>query len=153
MKRRNRSYIGTGWLCLSLLSAGAACAQTQKAESLAQRDQAYDVRRESALQGTVVKYTAESAVAPLGAHVTIQTSSGAVDVHIGNPKILENNHLTLAAGDTVKVVGENLRYGNGTQFFARLIAKGGQSVAVRSMRGLPLRPLNTSGTKNQGGAL
>lgn len=154
MKKRNLSSIGTGCLCAGLLLAIVTGAQTQKTQTVAPlQNQAYDVSRESVLQGTVTKFIAESSVAPLGAHVTVQTASGPVDVHIGNPKILEDNRFTLAVGDNIKVVGENLLYGNGTQFFARLIEKGSQSVAVRGTRGFPLRPVNVSAVKPRGGAL
>jgi hypothetical protein len=154
MTKRNLSSIGTGWLCVGLLFAGVTSAQTQKAQAVGpQRNQAYDVSRESVLQGTVLTFTAESSVAPLGAHVTIQTASGPVDVHIGSPKILENNHFTVSIGDNIKVVGEVLPYGNGTQFFARLIEKGSQSIAVRGTRGFPLRSVNASAVKPHQGVL
>jgi hypothetical protein len=138
---------------MSLLIAGAASAQTQNVQVVAQRNLSYSVSRETVLKGTVVKYTEAASVAPLGAHVTVETASGAVDVHIGNAKLLQNNHFTLAAGDSVKVVGESLPYGSGTQFFARLIEKGSQSIAVRGTRGFPLRPVSASAGKPQGGAL
>jgi hypothetical protein len=154
MKNRNFRFIGIGWLCAGLLLAGVAGAQTQKAQGVGPRQsQAYDVSRESVLQGRVIQFTVESSVAPLGAHVSVQTASGPVDVHIGSAKILENNHFTLAVGDDIKVVGENLPYGNGTQFFARLIEKGNQSMAVRGARGFPLRPVTSSEAKRQGAAL
>jgi hypothetical protein len=154
MKRKNLSWIGTGWLCVPLLFAGAASAQ-QKAQTVPQRNQAYEISRETVLQGTVVKYTEASSVAPLGAHVTVQTASGAVDVHIGNAKLLDSSHFTLAAGDSIKVVGENLPYGNGIQFFARLLEKGNQAIAVRGIRGFPMRSVstNTNAAKSEGGAL
>jgi hypothetical protein len=154
MKKRNLSSTGTGWLCVGLLLAGVTSAQAQRTQAVGtQQNQAYDVSRESVLQGSVIKFTPESAVAPLGAHVTVQTASGPVDVHIGNPKILDKNQFTLAAGDNIRVVGENLPYGNGTQFFARVIEKGSQSIAVRGTRGFPLRPVNTSAAKPKGGVL
>jgi hypothetical protein len=138
---------------MSLLIAGAASAQTQNVQVVAQRNQSYSVSRETVLKGTVVKYIEAASVSPLGAHVTVETASGAVDVHIGNAKLLQNNHFTLAAGDSIKVVGESLPYGSGTQFFARLIEKGSQSIAVRGTRGFPLRPVSASAAKPQGGAL
>ena len=55
-------------------------------------------------------------------------------------KLLQANHFTLAAGDSVRIVGESLPFGGGSQFFARIIQKGNQSVALRSARGFPLRP-------------
>jgi hypothetical protein len=77
--------------------------------------------------------------------VTLQTSSGVLDVHLGSARLLENNHFTLAAGDRVRVVGESVPVGSGTQFLARLIQKGDQVVLVRSPQGFPLRPAAKSG--------
>jgi hypothetical protein len=148
MKNRNLRFMGIGWFCVGLLLAGVSGAQSPGVGP--RPNQAYDVSRESVLQGKVVQFTAESSVAPLGARVSVQTASGPVDVHIGSAKILENNHFTLAVGDHIKVVGENLPYGNGTQFFARLVEKGSQSIAVRGTRGFPLRPVTSSGAKRQG---
>src|ERR1700730_3875709 len=125
MKKKNLRSMGIGLLCVGLLFAGVSGAQTQKAQGAGPRQsQAYDVSRESVLQGSVIQFTAESSVAPLGAHVSVQTASGPMDVHIGSAKILENNRFTLAVGDNIKIVGEKLPYGNGSQFFARLIEKG-----------------------------
>ena len=108
------------------------------------------------MQGTVVSYNASSTVAPLGPHVIVQTSSGTLDVHLGNAKLLETNHFTLAAGNSVRILGENLPYGDRTQFVARIIQKGNQSLVLRSVRGFPLRPIvNGAGksTDPQGGVL
>jgi hypothetical protein len=101
----------------------------------------YEVSRETSVQGSVISYTETSSTAPLGARVTLQTSSGVLDVHLGNAQVLASNHLTLAAGDTVRVVGENVAFGQGTQFVARIVQKGNQSVGLRSARGFPLRPV------------
>lgn len=100
----------------------------------------YDVARESVLEGKVVKVTSASTSAPLGARVSLQTASGVVDVHAGNSKLLENSGLSLQAGDSVSITGENVTFGNSTLFVARLIQKGGRSVAVRSTNGMPLLP-------------
>ena len=154
MKKKNLRSMGIGWLCVGLLFAGVSGAQTQKAQAVGPRqNQAYDVSRESVLQGSVIQFTAASSVAPRGAQVSVQTPSGPVDVHIGSAKILENNRFTLAVGDNIKVVGENLPYGNGTQFFARLVEKGSQSIAVRGIRGFPLRPVTPNEAKRQGAVL
>jgi hypothetical protein len=152
MKRLTRIGIGGAWLASAFLLSITASAQ-QKTQSISQRDQAYDVSRESALQGTVVAYTAMSTTPPLGAHVTVQTASGLVDVHLGNAHLLAANHLTLSSGDTVRIVGENLAYGNGTQFVARLVQKGNQVLAVRSTRGFPLSPTGKLAQRPEGGAL
>ena len=109
--------------------------------------------RETALEGKVLQYTPASSVAPLGAHVTVQTASGAVDVHVGNAKRLAANHLSLSSGDSVRIVGENVTYGASTQFLARVVQKGNQILEVRSTRGFPLSPIGKVGPRTEGGAL
>ena len=110
---------------------------------------AYDVRRESVLEGTVVRFVPNSTTAPFGAHVLLQTSSGEIDVHLGDARFLASKNLALNPGDALKITGEALAVGSATQFVARVVQKGTQSVAVRSVRGFPLKPL----TKPAGGAL
>ena len=70
----------------------------------------------------------------------VATSSGTVDVHAGNPKLITASHLALQAGDSVSFTGENVTVGDKSVFVARIIQKGNQSVAVRSANGTPLRP-------------
>jgi len=132
-------------------SIGAACIASalflsilgnaqEKMQAISPNNHGYTLSRESVLQGTVVSYTAGSTVAPLGPRVTVQSPSGPIDVHLGNAKLLESNHFTLAPGDSVRIVGETLAFGAGTQFVARVIQKGNQSLTLRSIRGFPLRP-------------
>jgi len=127
---------------LMLASALAFClsaAAQQTASSSAQQMQSYDLRREVSLVGTVVKYDAASS----GAHVLLQTSSGQVDVQLGNGKVLRASQFELNAGDSVRIVGENMAIGNDTIFAARIVQKGAQAVAVRNTRGLLLTPAST----------
>jgi hypothetical protein len=146
------SRIGIVGLAGVVLLAAVAGAQ-QRAQSIPQKNQSYDVNRETVVEGAVLQYTAASTVAPLGAHVTVQTASGIVDVHLGNARLLAANHFSLAGGDSVRIVGENVPYGTGIQFLARVIQKGNQVLAVRSTRGFPLAPNGKSGSRTEGGAL
>lgn len=122
--------------CLS-----AAAQQTE--QSNAQRLQSYDVKREVNLLGTVVKYETASSVAPMGARLLLQTSSGQADVHLGNAKVLQANHLELNPGDRVRIIGEDLAYGDGAIFAARIVQKGVQAVAVRNTHGALTSPAAT----------
>ena len=88
----------------------------------------------------------------MGAHVVIQTASGQIDVHLGDGGLLKADRFTLATGDSIRVIGENVPYGAGSQFFARILQKGNQTVALRSMRGFPLRSVPKAG-KAEAGAL
>jgi hypothetical protein len=143
--------VGIVWLAIVVLLSTIASAQ-QKAQSVPQRNQGYDVSREVSLQGTVVSFAENSSIPPLGARLSIQTSSGVVDVHLGDARLLKASQFSVAAGDTIRIIGESLPYGDGTQFFGRIIQKGNQAVALRSARGLPLRPATKAG-KTQAGVL
>ena len=105
---------------------------------------AYDVARESVISGRILEYNAASKTIPAGAHISLQTSSGTMVVHAGNPKLIAASNLSLQAGDSVSITGENVTFGSGTVFVARIIQKGMQSVAVRSKNGTPLRPVSRS---------
>jgi hypothetical protein len=101
---------------------------------------AYDVARERLISGKIVQYSASSTIPPLGAHISLQTSSGTIDVHAGNAKLIQASNISLQAGDSVSVTGETVQFGNSNVFVARVIQKGSQSVPVRSKNGVPLLP-------------
>lgn len=117
-------------------------ANAQQATPVAQL-RSYDISRESLLVGTVVKFDSASSTPPIGAHLILQTSTGQVDVHLGNAKVLRAGHLDLNPGDTVRIVGEPLALGDTTYFAGRIVQKGAQAVAVRSAKGFPLTPAST----------
>ena len=152
MIRLLSSRIGIIGLAGVVLLATVAGAQ-QRAQTVPQRNQAYDVSREIVVEGMVVQYTPASTAAPLGPHVTVHTTSGVMDVHLGNVRLLEANHFSLVSGDGIRIVGENVAYGTGMQFVARVIQKGSQVLVVRSTRGFPLAPGGKSGQRTDGGAL
>src|SRR5437899_9513957 len=101
MKSKTRLLLLLFMLAGSLTLCLSASAQ-QAMPSDAQLLRTYNASREISLVGTVVKYETASSVPPMGAHVTIQTASGQVDVHLGDAKVLEANHFTLNAGDSVR---------------------------------------------------
>jgi hypothetical protein len=101
---------------------------------------AYDVARESVTSGKIVQYSSALTTLPMGAHISLQTSSGTVDVHAGNAKLIQASNISLQAGDSVNITGETVPFGNGNVFVARIIQKGSQSVTVRSKNGMPLLP-------------
>jgi hypothetical protein len=130
---RASSFVFAGVLACTVVAGAQEKAQTAPA-----RINAYDVARETTLEGTVVSYNASSSAGPQGAHAVLETASGVVDVHIGNARLLSANHIVLAAGDAVRITGENIAFGSSTVFAARLVQKGSQAVAVRSVHGMPL---------------
>ena len=142
-----------GALFAAVLLASSIAGAQQKPVPVPHSNASYQLSREIALEGAVISFSAKSEVSPAGAHVTIQTSSGAVDVHLGNANLLAASHFTLSPGDTVRVVGETIAAGKSSQFLARVIQKGGQSLTLRSVRGFPLRPVATDFANRPGGVL
>ncbi len=135
-------------LCITLMFASSlafdlSIMAQQAIHSDAQLLQTYNANREISLIGTVVKFETASAIPPMGAHLTLQTASGQVDVHLGNAKVLKAKHFELNAGDNVRIVGEPMALGEGTYFAARIVQKGAQAVAVRNEKGFLLTPAAT----------
>lgn len=98
----------------------------------------YSVTRESVLQGKVVSYSATSTSGPGGAHLKLQTSSGVVDVHLGNAHLISSRNVTLNTGDAVTVTGEEMPFGSTTVFAARVLQKGSTTITLRSKNGTTL---------------
>jgi len=134
---RTTSVFLAGALLVSAV-AGAQQARQRAQQSAKPHISAYDLTRDTVLEGTVLKYTENSSIPPIGAHVTVQTSSGPVEVHLGDARFLKFNKFTLTEGSSVKITGQNLSYGRGAMFFARIIQQGGQALALRSVDGAPL---------------
>ena len=139
MKLKIRWYLGSAAFAVALQSASLAGAQQNQAV-VSQASFSYDSSRETQIQGTVVSFTRGSDVAPIGPHATIKTSSGIVDVQLGNADTLKINNVSLAAGDSVKIVGANHNFGNGNVFLARVLQKGNQTVTLRNSKGIPQAP-------------
>ena len=142
MKAPIRSFSGTLAFLITLVFCISTSAQQTRQPEAGQLH-AYDLNRESFLLGTVVKFESASSTPPIGAHVILQTSSGQVDVHLGNGKVLQAGHLELNPGDNVRIVGEPLALGDSTYFAARIVQKGAQAVAVRNAKGYLLTSAST----------
>jgi hypothetical protein len=125
------------FIAAAIILCGGASGQ-QQAGAPGTRTGEYDLKRESNVVGTAVAYTANSKAAPFGARVTMQTTSGMIEVHLGDPRLLVANHFSIETGDTLRVVGENLATGNASLFVARIVQKGTHALALRTARGFPI---------------
>jgi hypothetical protein len=146
-QERHRNRVLFLLLCSALLAASAnAQRSSETALKKAVNHSTYDLSREQSLQGTVVSFTPNSTTPPIGAHVVVQTSAGtSVDVVLGSAGLLKAGHMIIAPGDSIRIIGETVPYGNGTIFVARLVQEGTQIVALRSTTGMPLSgPRNNS---------
>jgi len=120
--------------------AGSAFAQRQSTNAVSAKPAAgtYDIAKDVSLQGTVLTFTENSQVPPIGAHVLLQTSAGNVDVHLGDARFLRLSKLNISQGASVRFVGQMTTVGKNQIFLARLLQVGAQVVVVRSDHGLPL---------------
>jgi len=144
------------WIVVGIALFCCTALGQEKTAQTPVRSSGYDLKREGTLVGTVITYTESSTTAPLGAHVTLQTTGGVVDVHLGNARLLTANHFSIQAGDTLRIIGENVAFGSAAPFLARIVQKGTQALAVRSERGIPVRYVaqkNSAERKSQGGVL
>lgn len=135
MKAKKTAVLSSAALTAFFLS-GSLAAQQKIPTALRQPTSV--AANDTIIQGTVVSYTANSTVAPLGAHVVVQTSSGTIDVHLGKAALLSQNHISLAPGDTVRIAGFDAPFGDRTIFAARVLQKGNQAVMLRNPQGIPL---------------
>src|SRR5713226_3520872 len=101
-------------LAIALIFTGTAAAQRIQGAKTAPRTAAYEVSREVTLVGAVQKFSENSDALPLGAHVLLQTASGAVDVHLGPGRFLQLNHFAIAEGATLRVIGQMSATNNGS---------------------------------------
>jgi hypothetical protein len=133
--------IRSGILALGIVLGFTSLSHAQQtSQPDVQQLRSYNLSREVFLLGTVAKFESASSTLPMGAHVVLQTSSGQVDVHLGNAKVLQASHLELNPGDSVRIVGEPMALGDTTYFAARIVQKGAQAVAVRNTKGFLTTP-------------
>ena len=137
MKHNIRKTIGRAALAVAILLPSASGAQQRNA-TVSSRPIAYDVARETIIQGVVIGYTEDSSEPPMGAHVAVQTGSATVDVHLGPAAYLRSNHFSLSVGDPVRFVGVSISTKKGNVFLARLMQNGKQALALRSPNGFLL---------------
>ena len=147
MKHKVRMILGCALFGGSITLLISSSAQ-ERGPLVSPRLNVYDTTREVVLQGTVLSYTEDSPLPPIGAHATLQTSSGTVDVHLGPVSYLRSNHFSLSAGDSIRFVGVSIPTNQGSVFLARIAQKGNQSIAIRSLRGF-LRPTGPARTLPQ----
>lgn len=157
MQMRKTMPIRKTMLCFAVaaLVSAASLAQEKSPQALA-RFGAYDTNHEGTLVGTVIDFKPSSTTPPLGARLSLQTTAGVVDVHLGDARLLTANHFNVQAGDTLRIIGAYTPVGSSSLFLARIVQKGTQALTLRTQRGFPVRylaPKNSADAKSQGGVL
>ena len=103
----------------------------------------YDLSAETTLTGTVADVVTTTPAGRGmgmggGLHLTLDTSSGPMDVHVGPLSFVSSKNITFSKGDAVTVVGATLATSGQTVVVAREIRKGEQVLKLRDEKGLPL---------------
>jgi hypothetical protein len=72
-----------------------------------------------------------------GTHIILETAQETIEVHLGPSTFLAEQKLTLAASDTVAIVGSRVKVSGADAVIAREIRKGTQTVTLRDENGIP----------------
>jgi len=120
------------------LVPGISVLAQQPRDEATSRSVAYSPTRETIVQGSVLSYTENSSALPIGAHATIQTATGTVDVHLGPGSYLRANQFRLTPGDPVRFVGTLARRGKEAVFLARAAQSGSRAITIRTAQGFLL---------------
>jgi hypothetical protein len=73
-----------------------------------------------------------------GIHLTLETASESLEVHLGPAGFLTEKKLSVAKGDALEIVGSRLTIDDKAVLVARQIKKGDQTVTLRDESGRPL---------------
>jgi hypothetical protein len=102
--------------------------------------QFYSSATETTVAGTVedVRTVSPPARSRGGLHLTLNTSSGPVEVHVGPTWYVSSRNITFAKGDTVTLIGSKITMSGREALVAREITKGQQVLTLRAANGTPV---------------
>ncbi len=100
----------------------------------------YDPSTEATFKGTVeeVSEVEHPGFQGKGLHAMLKTDQGTFDVHIGPASFAAKEHLTVAKGDQLEVVGSKVKDDGADAIIARTVRKGDKTTTLRNQKGIPL---------------
>ena len=101
----------------------------------------YEASKEVTMEGTIqglVKKPAPGTM--MGAHLTVSTSKGTIDAHIGDFVLRGSHPYAPTVGQSVKLVGVMTTINNKSVFLTRTVETGNRTVQVRTERGYLILP-------------
>jgi len=153
MKRRFPFF---GLLAVLVLCLFAPPIHAQTSEATAKpavRLGAYDISKEVTLTGTVTRVLKETTPAMKtlgGAHLILETNSGAVDANLGGYALRGKGALSIRAGEQVQVTGVTKTIRGKQVFVTRLVQANGRTYKIRNEHGFLLSPASRNGnTKSE----
>ena len=98
----------------------------------------FDPETVETLKGTVEKVVVvKNKKMAEGIHLTLKTKTETIPVHLGPAWYIENQELTLAAGDTIEVRGSRVTYRDKPAIIAMEIERGDDVLVLRDDEGFP----------------
>lgn len=101
--------------------------------------QMYDPKTLETISGEVLRVDQMAGMAA-GVHLTLKTDKETVTVVVGPAFYLEQQKMTIAAGDKVEIKGSRVTQRQGPVIIAGELKKGDQVLKLRDDQGLPLWP-------------
>jgi hypothetical protein len=134
--------------------ANAQDAATAGASASGSQAVIYDVSKEITVSGPISKIETLSSGEFFGSHISVESSQGDVDVHLGAASVAK--YLALTQGQSVELVGMMANVNGQNVFLARKLSTDGKTFTLRSTKGVPVRtlalPRSLSGApQNKGG--
>jgi hypothetical protein len=98
----------------------------------------YDKSTEITVKGEVTDVSTQTGHHGMsGVHITVKGDTGSIAVHLGPAAFLEEQHLVIAKGDIVEVVGSKVKMADGEAVLARTVKKGETVTVLRDENGMP----------------
>ncbi len=98
----------------------------------------YDPATETTVSGVVTEvsdFACPVSEGEMGAHLMLQTAKGVVQVHLAPARIMRGQKLSFAPGDQLQVVGSRARMLGRSDFIAREIKRGNETLIFRDPKG------------------
>jgi hypothetical protein len=73
-----------------------------------------------------------------GAHLSFETATETIDVHLGPAAMLHEKNVTIASGDMLTILGSRITLGGTPVLLAREITRGDETWKLRDSAGFPL---------------
>jgi hypothetical protein len=106
----------------------------------------YSVSRELRIKGVVEAIRSDPGSRALpGAHLTLLTQAGRLDVHLGPATLEGAEAYGLRTGDQVEVTGCMVSYKEQSVLLARLVKRGNRVLTFRTKLGFPIASRGTGG--------
>ncbi len=153
MKRRSPFFGLLAVLALCLFALPLRAQTSEAASKPTVRLGAYDISKEVTLTGTVtrvLKATTPGMKTLGGAHLILDTNSGAVDASVGGYALRGKGALSVKAGEQVEVTGMMKTIRGRQVFVTRLVQADGRTYKIRNEHGFLLTPASRNGnTKSE----